>query len=341
LVNLTSSLRRIKALIHFQNSPVLNALIEPNAQNPIFWPVPESNLNTKLIPPYCNETQRKVVVEASSIINTRDAKFVFVQGPPGTGKTRTIINIVKMIFNRVEVNLQAEIKNKDPKLNPAITKPGKVEIQNSTKTRAKFLICSPSNSNCDEILRRAVKEFGSTQLTRLNNTRSYCKILRFGYKEACSRSNENFEVNSFEILFRKKLDDLLVRKQSQNSKSIQEHVKNIDEREMSYRKKIEIVKSEKAADAAKQQTQLKDLEEDLSQLITNRDTLRRKLAINNPVSRADRKKLETEARDYVLKDADIIICTLNSCGRRELDCLTPERNNGNSLITTLIVDEVV
>ena len=61
--------------------------------------MPEPNLDEKLIPTGCNKAQRHVVVTASSIVNANEPKFSFIQGPPGTGKTRTIINIVKMIFN--------------------------------------------------------------------------------------------------------------------------------------------------------------------------------------------------------------------------------------------------
>lgn len=42
----------------------------------------------------------------------------------------------------------------------------------------------------------------------------------------------------------------------------------------------------------------------------------------------------------VLKEADIVVCTLNFSGNSVLDCLTMEKNNGQSLINTIIIDEV-
>ena len=53
----------------------------------------------------------------------------------------------------------------------------------------------------------------------------------------------------------------------------------------------------------------------------------------------DRKKLDQQAKEEVLKEADVIICTLNFSGNSILDCLLPERNNGQPLITTVIIDE--
>ena len=54
----------------------------------------------------------------------------------------------------------------------------------------------------------------------------------------------------------------------------------------------------------------------------------------------ERKKLEAQAKEKVLREADIIISTLNFSGNSLLDCLTPEKNNGNSLINVIIIDEV-
>lgn len=54
----------------------------------------------------------------------------------------------------------------------------------------------------------------------------------------------------------------------------------------------------------------------------------------------ERKKFELQAKEMILKDADIIICTLNFCGNQILDCLSSEKNNGLSLVSAIIIDEV-
>lgn len=45
------------------------------------------------------------------------------------------------------------------------------------------------------------------------------------------------------------------------------------------------------------------------------------------------------SKEKVLRDADIIICTLNYSGNSILDCLTMEKNQGVSLIDVVIIDE--
>jgi hypothetical protein len=60
----------------------------------------------------------------------------------------------------------------------------------------------------------------------------------------------------------------------------------------------------------------------------------------NHLSQFDRKKLEQQAKEIVLREADIIVCTLNFSGNQVLDCLTPEKNNNQSLINCIIIDEV-
>ena len=58
------------------------------------------------------------------------------------------------------------------------------------------------------------------------------------------------------------------------------------------------------------------------------------------VSITEQKKLEQQAREEVVRSADIIICTLNYSGNAVLDCLTEEKNNGKCPISAIIIDEV-
>ena len=61
---------------------------------------------------------------------------------------------------------------------------------------------------------------------------------------------------------------------------------------------------------------------------------------NSFQSAGSKKKFEHQAKEEILREADIIICTLNFSGNQILDCLTAERNNGKTLINTIIIDEV-
>ena len=58
------------------------------------------------------------------------------------------------------------------------------------------------------------------------------------------------------------------------------------------------------------------------------------------MSSADKKKLDQYAKELVLREAEVIVCTLNYSGNRVLDCLTMEKNKGEIVIDVVIVDEV-
>ncbi len=49
--------------------------------------------------------------------------------------------------------------------------------------------------------------------------------------------------------------------------------------------------------------------------------------------------LRQKAKKIILKEADIIISTLNYCGNPIMDCLGAEKNKGKCLIDLVIVDE--
>lgn len=53
------------------------------------------------------------------------------------------------------------------------------------------------------------------------------------------------------------------------------------------------------------------------------------------------KNIDKQAKEAVLKDADIIVCTLNFSGNSLLDCLTADKNQNQPLINAIIIDEVI
>ncbi len=102
LTNLSSSFRRIKALIAFKNSPLQKLILEPSASDPSYF-ISKHEKNNNNGQPFnfskineYNESQKEVILEGSSLLNSiNSSKFFFIQGPPGTGKTFTIVGIIK------------------------------------------------------------------------------------------------------------------------------------------------------------------------------------------------------------------------------------------------------
>ena len=52
-----------------------------------------------------------------------------------------------------------------------------------------------------------------------------------------------------------------------------------------------------------------------------------------------KKSVEKYIKEMILREADVIISTLNYCGNPIMDCLAVDKNNGNNLVNLLIVDE--
>lgn len=55
----------------------------------------------------------------------------------------------------------------------------------------------------------------------------------------------------------------------------------------------------------------------------------------------ERRNIEKQAKEEVIKEADIIICTLNFSGNQLFECLTCEKNEGRSVLNAIIIDEVI
>lgn len=102
MTNLSSTLRRVKALIAFKSQPYHTKILKPVITDPIWWPCKRS---AQIDLRGYNEAQKIVISEASSLVLTpkNEPKFYFVQGPPGTGKSHTIIGLINTFFKLSKV----------------------------------------------------------------------------------------------------------------------------------------------------------------------------------------------------------------------------------------------
>lgn len=66
-------------------------------QDQTFW-IKNSEKEVKLNLNEFNESQKKVIVQCSSILNSNEPKLCFIQGPPGTGKSHTIVGTINALF---------------------------------------------------------------------------------------------------------------------------------------------------------------------------------------------------------------------------------------------------
>ena len=97
ITSLSSSFRRVKSLIAFQNSPLQKSILNISQQDQTFWIKPDEK-DIKLSLGEFNESQKKVIVQCSSILKSNEPKLCFIQGPPGTGKSHTIVGTINALF---------------------------------------------------------------------------------------------------------------------------------------------------------------------------------------------------------------------------------------------------
>ena len=87
---------------------------------------------------------------------------------------------------------------------------------------------------------------------------------------------------------------------------------------------------------------MKTLEEQRTEIEKKKKGFEANLEKNNKnLSPSVKKELETKAKIHVLRCTDIVICTLNYAGNPVLDSMTSEKNQGGSMFTTIIIDEVL
>jgi hypothetical protein len=85
IVGLSSSIRRVKALVQLKDSFYFNSLLSPQPVDQIFSFRADNSRPSLNDKNEFNESQSIVISEASSILNylPREPKFYFIQGPPG------------------------------------------------------------------------------------------------------------------------------------------------------------------------------------------------------------------------------------------------------------------
>ena len=250
-------------------------------------------------------------MEASSIVSHNDSKLYFIQGPPGTGKSTTIVAIINAIFARIEC----------------------MHANNHQQQQFKLLIWSPSNGGCYELVRKIsdIRRSNKSYLKTLCNRD--IKIIRLGRNESIHMDSGEFNLDT---LSKKKCEELICKTQAEKTTSLNDQYKNFKNIEKMLDSKIKIGKTT----AGISEKQIKELEAQKVDLCKRKEKFEQQLKKNwGQIPQNVRYKQEQQAKEMILREADIIVCTLNFCGNSLLDCLTADKNKGKSLVNLLIIDE--
>ena len=209
----------------------------------------------------------------------------------------------------------------------------KQAIQSPPSQHTKILICSPSNSGCDELTRkiRNSKNSPSSYINSIGNRNLL--IVRVGRTESLHRDSEEF---SLEHLAEMKCDELVRKSLLTKTSSLKEQYNSFLNMEKVLEKKLKIAR----LSPEQYEKQIKELEDQKSELSKRKQKFEMQLKKNNGQEAPSvRRKLKQTAKEMILREADIIISTLNYCGNSVMDCLGVEKNKGKCLIDLIIVDE--
>jgi senataxin len=167
-------------------------------------------------------------------------------------------------------------------------------------------------------------------------------IVRIGSKERVHKDSDEF---NFELKAEEKCEELIRKEELAKSSSCNDQYKMFLSKKKHIEKTLKLAERDRdIAKSSEKKDEFKKMIEDLKDQIsiinkrihTFEVQLKKNSGIQPP---AKRRKFKQQAREIVLKEADIIISTLNYCGNSFMDFLSAEKNNGRSLIDLVIVDE--
>lgn len=122
------------------------------------------------------------------------------------------------------------------------------EALNKKLNSFKLLICSPSNGGCDELTRRIInlRNKKNSSINPIEIKREF-NIVRVGRNDNIHRDCEEV---TLEVLYKKKFDELICKKQLEKSNSLKEHYNNLKNTEQIMRQKLKAFKNSNANEKA-------------------------------------------------------------------------------------------
>jgi len=208
-------------------------------------------------------------------------------------------------------------------------------LNKKSKPLSYFLI----TSGCDQLTRK-IKE--NKFLNTIGNRNLL--IVRAGSDKRIHKDSHEF---SLDLLAEKKSEELF-RKSQLSTSSLQDQYKTFKDLENHVNKLIALADADyqracqvgRLADKVNKEKTLEGLKDQLATIQQRKQKFEMQLKKNNSYEDpSTKRKLRQQAKEIILKEADIIISTLNYCGNPIMDCLGAEKNKGKCLIDLVIVDE--
>ncbi len=214
-------------------------------------------------------------------------------------------------------------------------------LNKKSKPLSYFLI----TSGCDELTRKIKNSKNSSKsfLNTIGNRNLL--IVRAGSDKRIHKDSDEF---SLDLLAEEKCEELFRKSQLAKSSSLQDQYKTFKDLENNVNKLIALADTDyqrarqvgRLADKVNKEKTLEGLKDQLATIQQRKQKFEMQLKKNNGYEApSTKRKLRQQAKEIILKEADIIISTLNYCGNPIMDCLGAEKNKGKCLVDLVIVDE--
>uniref|UniRef100_A0A6G1SPJ2 Putative helicase senataxin n=1 Tax=Aceria tosichella TaxID=561515 RepID=A0A6G1SPJ2_9ACAR len=185
----------------------------------------------------------------------------------------------------------------------------------------KILICAPSNGAVDEVAKRLMKE---REVTKKGPMRRSLRLVRVGHPDQISLAVKSISLDELvESNVRAKTDDLK-KKSSAEIKELEEELSRCDTEIANFR-------------VLKRHSEIPDLEHKIARLSKELEAKKNSedTSARREVSEASKRNLRYE----LVRNADVILSTLNSCQRHPLDSLFRRDQRTELSFHCAIVDE--
>ncbi|KAJ3119949.1 DEAD-box type RNA helicase, partial [Nowakowskiella sp. JEL0407] len=329
MFQLTTVNREYAALINVPMIPLCPEILNPSIVRPY---IPENRVIL--------ETQRRLKVnkpQAKAIATAVGQKtgFVLIQGPPGTGKTKTILGLIgSFLVAGGSAGGSAIITPSNEgfgKKSSTTTVSKKMDVM-----RGRVLVCAPSNAACDEIVRRLKK--GSFDW--LGGKSVSLKIVRVGSGDSIHPDVRDVSLESLveEALLGLQYNSLLKDGTEEKVKDLRMKINNLTaERDRLRESRSAIEQSMNDEKSSKDvMEKLNNIELQIRDVVDKRSELFKLLQVEQSKSKDFGRKLDDakfNAKMTIMKEANVVLCTLNSAGSDALASLE------NLEFPIVIVDE--
>ncbi|KAJ7308007.1 hypothetical protein JRQ81_008507 [Phrynocephalus forsythii] len=300
--SLVTTQRRFRALLLLYRSPLAKAILSPSY--PDFCPR-DLSVDSERSPSYTkdlNEDQRRAVDMAYAMVTQHPAvpKICLIHGPPGTGKSKTIVGLLYRMLS--------EHSGKE----------NIVQSLNAKIKRNRVLVCAPSNTAVDDLMKKIILGF-KEKCRDKKNALGNCgdvNLVRLGQLKHIDKEVRRFS-----------LDDQVYHRINRatlgKDQDLQKRKEDLDQQ-------LDTLSRQRAMDRNEKREKRQRLDEEIVRLVKERERLASEL-------KQARGRRSQELRASIILESHIICCTLSTSGGLLLE--SAFRRLGGDPVSCVIVDE--